>query len=651
MAASPRAFAVPAGPRRVSFAHIREPLEVPDLLALQTESFDWLVGNERWKGRIEAARQAGRKDVPPQSGLEEIFEEISPIEDFSGTMSLSFRDHRFEMAKYSVDECKDKDMTYSAPMFVTAEFINNTTGEIKSQTVFMGDFPLMTPKGTFIVNGTERVVVSQLVRSPGVYFERNLDKTSDKDLYGCKVIPSRGAWLEFEIDKRDSVGVRVDRKRKQPVTVLLKALGWTSDRILERFGRYESMRATLEKDHTSGQDDALLDIYRKLRPGEPPTKESAQALLENLYFNPKRYDLAKVGRYKINKKLGVDADITQGTLTEDDIVATIEYLVRLHAGEADVEIDDIDHFGNRRLRTVGELIQSQVRLGLARMERVVRERMTTQDVEAITPQSLINIRPVVASIREFFGTSQLSQFMDHINPLAALTQKRRLNALGPGGLSRERAGFEVRDVHPSHYGRMCPIESPEGPNIGLIGSLASYGRVNAFGFVETPYRRVVDGKVTDEIDYLTADEEDRFVKAQANTALNPDGSFAEPRILVRTKGGETELARAEEVDYIDVSPRQMVSVATAMIPFLEHDDANRALMGSNMQRQSVPLLKSEAPLVGTGMEYRAATDAGDVITAEKAGVVEEVSADYITIMNDDGTRTTYRVAKFKRSNQ
>ncbi|WP_345694505.1 DNA-directed RNA polymerase subunit beta, partial [Nonomuraea thailandensis] len=661
MAASRNASAVPAGPRRVSFARIQEPLEVPDLLALQTESFDWLLGNEKWKARVEAARQAGRRDVPTQSGLEEIFEEISPIEDFSGTMSLSFRDHRFEPPKYSVDECKEKDMTFSAPMFVTAEFINNTTGEIKSQTVFMGDFPLMTPKGTFIINGTERVVVSQLVRSPGVYFERNVDKTSDKDLYGCKVIPSRGAWLEFEIDKRDSVGVRIDRKRKQAVTVLLKALGWTSDQILERFGQYESMRATLEKDHTAGQDDALLDIYRKLRPGEPPTKESAQTLLENLYFNPKRYDLAKVGRYKINKKLGVDSEITQGTLTEEDIVATIEYIVRLHAGEESmpgandreviVEIDDIDHFGNRRLRSVGELIQNQVRLGLARMERVVRERMTTQDVEAITPQTLINIRPVVASIKEFFGTSQLSQFMDQTNPLAGLTHKRRLSALGPGGLSRERAGFEVRDVHPSHYGRMCPIETPEGPNIGLIGSLASYGRINAFGFVETPYRKVVDGKVTDQIDYLTADEEDRYVKAQANTTLNPDGSFAEARVLVRTKGGETELMRAEEVDYIDVSPRQMVSVATAMIPFLEHDDANRALMGSNMQRQSVPLLKSEAPLVGTGMEYRAATDAGDVISAEKAGVVEEVSADYVTVMNDDGTRTTYRVAKFKRSNQ
>ena len=661
MAASRSASAASTAPRRVTFARFKEPLEVPGLLALQTDSFDWLLGNERWRARVDAAREAGVKEVPEQSGLEEIFEEISPIEDFTGTMSLSFRDHRFEPPKYSVEECKDKDMHYSAPMFVTAEFINNSTGEIKSQTVFMGDFPLMSPRGTFIINGTERVVVSQLVRSPGVYFDRQVDKTSDKDIFSCKVIPSRGAWLEFEIDKRDSVGVRIDRKRKQSVTVLLKALGWDDAKILERFGEYESMRATLEKDHTTGQDDALLDIYRKLRPGEPPTRESAQALLENLYFNPKRYDLAKVGRYKINKKLGLGLPIRQGTLTEDDIVATIEYLVRLHAGEDEmktgdsvvipIETDDIDHFGNRRLRTVGELIQNQVRLGLARMERVVRERMTTQDVEAITPQTLINIRPVVAAIKEFFGTSQLSQFMDQTNPLAGLTHKRRLSALGPGGLSRERAGFEVRDVHPSHYGRMCPIETPEGPNIGLIGSLSSYARVNAFGFVETPYRKVKGGKVTGQIDYLTADEEDRHVIAQANTPLGPDGEFEETRILVRRKGGEVDSIGPDEVDYMDVSPRQMVSVATAMIPFLEHDDANRALMGSNMQRQSVPLLRSEAPLVGTGMEYRAATDAGDVIVAEKAGVVEESCADYVTVGNDDGTRNTYLVAKFRRSNQ
>ncbi|MBX6372562.1 MAG: DNA-directed RNA polymerase subunit beta, partial [Acidothermus sp.] len=486
-------------PHRISFAKIHEPLDLPDLLALQIESFDWLVGNDAWKARVEAALAAGRTDVNTTSGLEEIFEEISPIEDLSGTMSLSFRDHRFEPPKNTVDECRERDFTYSAPLFVTAEFVNNSTGEIKSQTVFMGDFPLMTDKGTFIINGTERVVVSQLVRSPGVYFDRTVDKTSDRDIYGCKIIPSRGAWLEFEIDKRDNVGVRLDRKRKQSVTVLLKALGWDDARILERFGEFESMRVTLEKDHVHTQEEALLDIYRKLRPGEPPTHEAAQSLLNNLYFNPKRYDLAKVGRYKINKKLGLDLPYTQNTLTEDDIVATIEYLVRLHAGQTEIvrdgrtvilEVDDIDHFGNRRLRTVGELIQNQIRLGLARMERVVRERMTTQDIEAITPQTLINIRPVVASIKEFFGTSQLSQFLDQTNPLAGLTHKRRLSALGPGGLSRERAGMEVRDVHPSHYGRMCPVETPEGPNIGLIGSLATHGRINAFGFVETPYRKV-----------------------------------------------------------------------------------------------------------------------------------------------------------------
>ncbi len=649
---------------RVSFAKIREPLEVPDLLALQTESFDWLLGNERWQARIAQALEEGRTDVPERSGLEEIFEEISPIEDFSGSMSLSFRDHRFEEQKYSIEECKERDMTYSAPLFVTAEFMNTTTGEIKSQTVFMGDFPLMTERGTFVINGTERVVVSQLVRSPGVYFERTPDKTSDKDIYSAKVIPSRGAWLEFEIDKRDMVGVRVDRKRKQSVTVLLKALGWTDAQILETFGEYDSMRQTLEKDHTTTQDEALLDIYRKLRPGEPPTREAAQNLLDNLYFNPKRYDLAKVGRYKIGKKLGLDTDLTQSTLTVDDVVATIRYLVALHAGQATisgrrngadaeirVEVDDIDHFGNRRLRNVGELIQNQVRTGLSRMERVVRERMTTQDVEAITPQTLINIRPVVASIKEFFGTSQLSQFMDQNNPLAGLTHKRRLSALGPGGLSRDRAGMEVRDVHHSHYGRMCPIETPEGPNIGLIGSLASYGRINPFGFVETPYRKVVEGQVTDDVAYLSADEEDEFVIAQANAPLTVDGFFAEDRVLVRTKGGEIDYVPGNEVDYMDVAARQMVSAATALIPFLEHDDANRALMGANMQRQAVPLVRSEAPLVGTGMEYRAALDSGDVVRATKDGVVLAVSADVVTVANDDGTQQSYRIAKFTRSNQ
>ena len=648
---------VPGAPNRVSFAKLREPLEVPGLLEVQTESFQWLVGAEPWREKAKA-----RGDVNPVGGLEEVLTELSPIEDFSGSMSLSFSDPRFDEVKAPVDECKDKDMTYAAPLFVTAEFINNNTGEIKSQTVFMGDFPMMTEKGTFIINGTERVVVSQLVRSPGVYFDETIDKSTEKTLHSVKVIPGRGAWLEFDVDKRDTVGVRIDRKRRQPVTVLLKALGWTNEQIHERFGFSEIMMGTLEKDNTAGTDEALLDIYRKLRPGEPPTKESAQTLLENLFFKEKRYDLARVGRYKVNKKLGLNAGqpITSSTLTEEDVVATIEYLVRLHEGqtsmtvpggvEVPVETDDIDHFGNRRLRTVGELIQNQIRVGLSRMERVVRERMTTQDVEAITPQTLINIRPVVAAIKEFFGTSQLSQFMDQNNPLSGLTHKRRLSALGPGGLSRERAGLEVRDVHSSHYGRMCPIETPEGPNIGLIGSLSVYARVNPFGFIETPYRKVVDGVVSDEIHYLTADEEDRHVVAQANSPIDDKGSFTEERILVRRKGGEVENVTPAEVDYMDVSPRQMVSVATAMIPFLEHDDANRALMGANMQRQAVPLVRSEAPLVGTGMELRAAIDAGDVVVADKAGVIEEVSADYVTVMADDGTRHTYRMRKFARSN-
>ncbi|OQS15202.1 DNA-directed RNA polymerase subunit beta [Nocardia donostiensis] len=649
---------IPGAPMRVSFAKIREPLEVPGLLDLQTESFAWLIGAPDWRERA-----AARGDVGLVGGLEEVLEELSPIEDFSGSMSLSFSDPRFEEVKASIDECKDKDMTYAAPLFVTAEFINNNTGEIKSQTVFMGDFPMMTDKGTFIINGTERVVVSQLVRSPGVYFDHSVDKSTEKDLHSVRVIPSRGAWLEFDVDKRDTVGVRIDRKRRQPVTVLLKALGWSTEQIVERFGFSEIMMSTLEKDNTAGQDEALLDIYRKLRPGEPPTKESAQTLLENLFFKEKRYDLARVGRYKINKKLGLNPGepITSSVLTKDDIVATIEYLVRLHAGdqemtapggvEVPVEVDDIDHFGNRRLRTVGELIQNQIRVGLSRMERVVRERMTTQDVEAITPQTLINIRPVVAAIKEFFGTSQLSQFMDQNNPLSGLTHKRRLSALGPGGLSRERAGLEVRDVHSSHYGRMCPIETPEGPNIGLIGSLSVYARVNPFGFIETPYRKVVEGRVTDEVVYLTADEEDRHVRAQANSPVKADGYFADDRVLCRRGNEEMEYVDATEVDYMDVSPRQMVSVATAMIPFLEHDDANRALMGANMQRQAVPLIRSEAPIVGTGMELRAAVDAGDVVVNEKTGVVEEVSADYVTVMADDGTRRSYRMRKFARSNQ
>ena len=646
---------------RISFAKIHEPLEVPNLLDLQVESFNWLVANEIWQSHVEEALAQGRTDINTKSGLEEIFEEISPIEDYSETMSLSFRDHRFEDPKHTLDECKDRDSTYSAPLFVTAEFTNNETGEIKSQTVFIGDFPLMTPKGTFIIGGTERVVVSQLVRSPGVYFERNADKTSDKDIYSCKVIPSRGAWLEFEIDKRDTVGVRLDRKRKQNVTIFLKALGWTPERILEEFGEYESIRQTLEKDHgVDSQDQALLDIYKKLRPGEPPSRDAAQQLLENYYFNSKRYDLAKVGRYKVNKKLGLSLPFDQQVLTIDDIVAAIHYICALHEGtetlpredrdDIVVEADDIDHFGNRRLRTVGELIQNQLRTGLGRMERVVRDRMTTQDIEAITPQTLINIRPVTAAIKEFFGTSQLSQFMDQNNPLAEMTHRRRLSALGPGGLSRDRAGMEVRDVHPSHYGRMCPIETPEGPNIGLIGSLASFARVNAFGFIETPYRRVIDGKVTDVVDYLTADEEDRYIIAQANASLTDEGHFANDRVLVRKRHGEADEVPNDEVDYMDVSPRQMVSVGSALIPFLEHDDASRALMGANMQRQAVPLIRTQAPLVGTGMEYDCAVDGGEVTLAEKPGSVLSVSADLIDIACDDGTYQTYRLDKFRRSN-
>src|SRR5271167_2956273 len=572
-------------------------------------------------------------------------------------MSLSFSDPRFDEVKAPVDECKDKDMTYAAPLFVTAEFINNNTGEIKSQTVFMGDFPMMTEKGTFIINGTERVVVSQLVRSPGVYFDETIDKSTEKLLHSVKVIPSRGAWLEFDIDKRDTVGVRIDRKRRQAVTVLLKALGWSNEQIRERFGFSEIMMQTLERDPTSGPDEALLEIYRRLRPGEPPTKESAQTLLENLFFKEKRYDLARVGRYKINKKLGLSAtpaETSSTTLTEEDVVATVEYLVRLHEGqtsmtvpggvEVPVETDDIDHFGNRRLRTVGELIQNQIRVGMSRMERVVRERMTTQDVEAITPQTLINIRPVVAAIKEFFGTSQLSQFMDQNNPLSGLAHKRRLSALGPGGLSRERAGFEVRDVHTSHYGRMCPIETPEGPNIGLIGALATYARVNEYGFIETPYRTVVGGKVTDKVSYYAADEEEEHVIAQANASVDPDGRLTEERVLVRrgpqgtgvrvgattTSYGTTseiDFVPPAEVDLMDVSPKQIVSVSTALIPFVEHDDANRALMGANMQKQAVPLLVSEAPYIGTGVEARAAQDAGEVIVAEGSGNISEISGE------------------------
>ena len=608
-----------ASRERYSFGQLREVLALPDLIAVQRESFQWFL----------------------EQGVAEVLRDISPIEDFTGQLKLELSDHVFDPPKHSEDECRERDMTFARPLFVTARFMNAGTGEIKEQTVFMGDFPMMTARGTFIINGTERIVVSQLVRSPGVYFDVTPDKTSpEKDIVSAKMIPGRGAWLEFEVDKKNVVYVRIDRKRKQPVTVLLKALGLgeTEEELLNLIvdpqGRpYDSMRNTLDKDSTEDADAAFIDIYRKLRPGEPPTPDSARSLIENLFFNPKRYDMAKVGRHKVTKKLvdeypkvaatlkrldipvpnaDPDAGPVEYTMSRADILATVSYLVKLHANDQpnDYFPDDIDHFGNRRVRSVGELIMNQVRVGLSRMERVVRERMTTQDVEAITPQTLINIRPVVAAIKEFFGSSQLSQFMDQTNPLAGLTHKRRLSALGPGGLSRERAGFEVRDVHPSHYGRMCPIETPEGPNIGLIGYLSCYARINRFGFIETPYRLVQKGVVTDTIHYLAADDEDRNVIAQANAVIDENGRFVDEKVLVRAGRGEVAYVTPDEVDYMDVSPKQMVSVATALIPFLEHDDANRALMGANMQRQAVPTLRPEAPYIGTGVEARAARGRG-----------------------------------------
>ena len=627
--------------KRLSFAKIPEVLPLPDLLSVQHESFDWFL----------------------EHGLKEIFEEISPIEDFTGSLALELTDHRFEDPTMSIAEAKERDANYSRPLFVTARFMNRQTGEIKEQQVFLGDFPMMTPNGTFIINGTERVVVSQLVRSPGVYFDKTRDKTSDKDLFTAKVIPGRGAWLEFDIDKKGTVGVRVDRKRRQLVTTFLRAMDIAQDpeETLALFDNAPVMVETLEKDPTEDRDEALIDLYRKLRPGELTTVESARGLINTLFHNAKRYDLTRVGRYKMNLKFGgkqVDEkslanyrDEGLGLLSEDDILNTIRYLIKLYENDPEHKPDDIDHFGNRRVRTVGELIQNQIRVGLTRLERVVRERMTTQDPEAITPQSLINIRPVVASIKEFFGTSQLSQFMDQPNPLAGLTHRRRLSALGPGGLSRERAGFEVRDVHSSHYGRMCPIETPEGPNIGLIGSLASYGNVNRFGFIETPYRRVENGVVTKRIDYLTAAEEERHVIAQANAVLKDDGSFAADRVLVRRSGGEVDYVSAKDVDYMDVSPKQVVSVATALIPFLEHDDANRALMGSNMQRQAVPLLRAQAPLVGTGVEERVARDSGDTVIAEAEGEVTEVTGDHIVVKTPGSRAKEYPLKKFVRSNQ
>ena len=649
---------------RVNFGSIREPIPVPYLLGVQTDSFDWLIGNERWKKRVEEDEANGTDTVPHMSGLDEVFNEISPIENFAQTMSLTFSEPYFEEPRHTVQECKEKDYTYSAPLYVNAEFENGDTGEIKSQTVFMGDFPLQTPHGTFIIGGTERVIVSQLVRSPGVYFDRSRDRATGKEIFGAKIIPSRGAWLEFEIDKRDVLGVRVDRKRKQSAIVFLMAIGMTKPEIRDAFEGYSLVLDALEKETIETQDEALTDLYRKIRPSDTATPEAGRNLLDSFYFNTKRYDLARVGRYKIDRKLGLEHEINDRSLSRDDIIATLKYLVTLHDGgktfpgkrngedvDLHVDVDDIDHFGNRRIRQVGELIQNQLRTGLSRMERVVRERMTTQDAEAITPQSLINIRPVNATIKEFFGTSQQSQFMDQNNPLAGVTNKRRLSALGPGGLSRDRASMEVRDVHASHFGRMCPIESPEGPNIGLIGSLATFGRVNPFGFIETPYRKVVDGQITDEVVHMTADQEVGHVIAQVNQEIDENGRFVNSQALARKDEEEAVDVPVSEVDLMDVSPRQMVSIGSSLIPFLEHDEGHRALMGTNMQRQAVPLIESERPLVGTGSEWRVAYDSGDVIIADKPGVVTYVSADIIRVMNDDGTTSSYKLSKFQRSNQ
>jgi len=656
-------------------------LALPDLIAVQRDSFKWFLDR----------------------GLSETFRDISPIEDFTGQLRLELEFDAEDPdlrppPKFTVEECKEKDMTFSAPIFVRARFMNATTGEIKEQTVFMGDFPMMTDKGTFIINGTERVVVSQLVRSPGVIFQPGRDA---KTIATATIHPYRGEWIEFDIEQKPgkdvTAGTRVARKRRLSLFVLLRALGYDQEAhpgFLERFvNHFDFLEGQWEKERELAptREEALVEIYKRARPGEPPQVEAARAYFENAFFNPKRYDLTRVGRYKLTRKLGpeieriaeiLNVDIerpgqAQFVLSPSEILAATTYLLHLAAGEAGYRLDDQDHFANRRIRSVGELIQNQVRIGLSRMERVVRERMTTQDVEAITPQTLINIRPVVAAIKEFFGTSQLSQFMGQTNPLDGLTHKRRLSALGPGGLSRERAGFEVRDVHTSHYGRMCPIETPEGPNIGLIGSLATYARVNDFGFIETPYRKVVDGRLTDEIMYLAADEEEEHVIAQANATLDDAGQFVGDRVLVRRGpqgagvrigAGGTSYGTTSEIDYVpptevdlmDVSPKQIVSVATAMIPFLEHDDANRALMGANMQRQAVSLVRAEAPYIGTGIEKRAARDAGDVVLGEGDGEVVEVTGDHIIVQYRDGQhdrdgrvlgRKFYRLAKFRRSNQ
>ncbi len=639
-----------SGRTRVSFSEIPQAMELPNLISVQKESFERFMGE----------------------GLDESLSEFSPIENSAHTMEVTFGEHQFGDAPASIAECRAKDISYQAPLFVDVRFVNKETGEIKEQLVFMGDFPLMTDRGTFIINGTERVVVSQLVRSPGVYFSHEVD--NGVDVHHVQFIPARGAWLEFEVDKHGHLVVSIDRKRRQSATLFLRALGIaeTDDELLNLLGDSDIVRSTIERDVATTREDALLEIYRRQRPGEPPTVESARSLLDGLYFNNQRYDLARVGRYKVNKKLGLDAD--SRVITDEDIVAALKYLLALHAGDPSCKVDDIDHFGNRRVRTVGELVQNQFRIGMSRMERVIRERMASQDVDDITPQSLINIRPIVAAIKEFYGSSQLSQFMDQNNPLSGLTHKRRLSALGPGGLAGHKSGSSrrtnvptaVRDVHNSHYSRMCPIETPEGPNIGLIGSLALYAHVNEYGFIEAPYRRVENGKVTDQIDWMTADEEENHKIAPADVPTDPKtgefvaidakGKVYHPETVVaRVRNydgsfGAPEQCPVEDIDYMDVSPRQMLSVAANLIPFLEHDDAKRTLMGANMQRQAVPLIRATAPYVGTGLEARAAMDSGEVVRAEEAGTVVEVDAAHAVLDTADGPKT-YEFPKFQRSNQ
>ena len=623
--------------KRVSFGKIPEAMELPNLISVQRESF------ERFK----------------DEGLREAFKESSPIQSQNHVLEVTFGEHQFGDPAHTVEECREKDMTYQAPLLTDVRLTNKETGEIKEQLVFMGDFPMMTDQGTFIINGTERIVVSQLVRSPGVYYSSEMD--SGKQIYKAQIIPSRGAWLEFEVDKRDQLMVSIDRKRKQSATMFLRALGIavTNDDIIELLGNSDVIKRTLERDTALTREDALIEIYRRLRPGEPPTVDASRSLLEGLLFNPQRYDLARVGRYKVNKKLNLTTEEEVTVLTDEDIVATLRYLLSLAAGEQGFKVDDIDHFGNRRIRTVGELVANQFRIGMSRMERVVRERMSSQDIDEITPQSLINIRPIVASIKEFFGSSQLSQFMDQANPLTGLTHKRRLSALGPGGLAGHKSGSSrrtnvptaVRDVHNSHYSRMCPIETPEGPNIGLISYLATYARVNEYGFIEAPFRRVEhpSGRVTDEITYMTADVEDQYIVCQAAEPVDENGCLIGPRITCRHQD-ETIQVEPEYVDYMDISPRMMVSIATAMIPFLPNDDANRALMGANMQRQAVPLLRPEAPIVGTGMEHKICLDSAVAVLAEGDGIVTKVDATNVSVKYDAGETKDYKLIKFLRSN-